>query len=142
MTLFLIFMLTFFVQNPSRLPIYMMADVIQVARKLAQRLRSFRRQTKWPRPKQGHWTTTTTTRPGERRTLRACARSQDWRVVKFGHQEVQNATVGVLQHEQFLCQSVEGLAELAGKSRRLGYWCKARQKFGTVQLLITETRSR
>eukprot|EP00913_Durusdinium_trenchii_P033841 g31679.t1 len=38
-----IFMLTFFVQNPSRLPIYMMADVIQVARKLAQRLRSFRR---------------------------------------------------------------------------------------------------
>jgi len=43
MTLFLIFMLTFFVQNPSRLPIYMMADVIQVARKLAQRLRSFRR---------------------------------------------------------------------------------------------------
>lgn len=43
MTLFLVFMLTFFVQNPSRLPIYMMADVIQVARKLAQRLRSFRR---------------------------------------------------------------------------------------------------
>ena len=29
MTLFLVFMLTFFVQNPSRLPIYMMADVIQ-----------------------------------------------------------------------------------------------------------------
>lgn len=43
MTLYLVFMLTFFVQNPSRLPIYMMADVIQVARKLAQRLRSFRR---------------------------------------------------------------------------------------------------
>merc|ERR1719221_1260455 len=43
MTLFLVFMLTFFIQNPSRLPIYMMADVIQVARKLAQRLRSFRR---------------------------------------------------------------------------------------------------
>jgi len=43
MTLFLVFMLTFFVQNPSRLPIYMMADIIQVARKLAQRLRSFRR---------------------------------------------------------------------------------------------------
>lgn len=43
MTLFLVFMLTFFVQNPSRLPIYMMADVIQVARKLMQRLRSFRR---------------------------------------------------------------------------------------------------
>merc|ERR1740138_1489586 len=43
MTLFLVFMLTFFVQNPSRLPIYMMADVIQVARKLASRLRSFRR---------------------------------------------------------------------------------------------------
>eukprot|EP00747_Dinoflagellata_sp_TGD_P074538 gnl/TRDRNA2_/TRDRNA2_158360_c0_seq2.p1 gnl/TRDRNA2_/TRDRNA2_158360_c0~~gnl/TRDRNA2_/TRDRNA2_158360_c0_seq2.p1 ORF type:complete len:449 (-),score=70.38 gnl/TRDRNA2_/TRDRNA2_158360_c0_seq2:75-1421(-) len=43
MKLFLVFMLTFFVQNPSRLPIYMMADVIQVARKLAQRLRSFRR---------------------------------------------------------------------------------------------------
>lgn len=43
MTLFLVFMLTFFVQNPSRLPIYMMADVVQVARKLAQRLRSFRR---------------------------------------------------------------------------------------------------
>eukprot|EP00927_Polykrikos_kofoidii_P027303 TRINITY_DN24070_c0_g3_i2.p1 TRINITY_DN24070_c0_g3~~TRINITY_DN24070_c0_g3_i2.p1 ORF type:complete len:702 (+),score=113.45 TRINITY_DN24070_c0_g3_i2:101-2206(+) len=43
MTLFLVFMMTFFVQNPSRLPIYMMADVIQVARKLAQRLHSFRR---------------------------------------------------------------------------------------------------
>lgn len=43
MTIFLIFMLTFFVQNPSRLPIYMMADVIQVARKLTQRLKSFRR---------------------------------------------------------------------------------------------------
>merc|ERR1719221_83370 len=43
MTLYLVFMLTFFIQNPSRLPIYMMADVIQVARKLAQRLRSFRR---------------------------------------------------------------------------------------------------
>lgn len=43
MTLFLVFMLTFFVQNPSRLPIYMMADVLSVARKLAQRLRSFRR---------------------------------------------------------------------------------------------------
>lgn len=43
MTLFLIFMLAFFVQNPSRLPIYMMADIIQVARKLHQRLRSFRR---------------------------------------------------------------------------------------------------
>lgn len=43
MTLFLVFMLTFFVQNPSRLPIYMMADVIQVARKLAQRLKSFRK---------------------------------------------------------------------------------------------------
>ena len=65
------------------------------------------------------------------------ASPQDWRVVKFGHQEVQNATVGVLQREQFLCQSVEGLAELAGKSRRLGYWCKTRQKSGTVQLLIT-----
>ena len=26
---------------------------------------------------------------------------QDQRVVKFGHQEVQNVTVGVLQHEQF-----------------------------------------
>ena len=26
---------------------------------------------------------------------------QDWRVVKFGHQEVQNVTVGVLQREQF-----------------------------------------
>jgi len=43
MTLFLVFMPTFFVQNPSRLPIYMIADVIQVARKLAQRLHSFRR---------------------------------------------------------------------------------------------------
>ena len=42
----------------------------------------------------------------------------------------------------FLCQFVESLAELAGKSRRLGYWCKTRQKSGTVQLLITETRSR
>ena len=43
----------------------------------------------------------------------------------------------------YLCQSVEGLAELAGKSRRLGYWCKTGQKSGTVQLLITETtRSR
>ena len=43
MTIFLVFMLTFFIQNPSRLPIYMMADVIQVARQLAQRLKSFRR---------------------------------------------------------------------------------------------------
>jgi len=43
MTLFLVFMLTFFVQNPSRLPIYMMADILSVARKLTQRLRSFRR---------------------------------------------------------------------------------------------------
>ena len=26
---------------------------------------------------------------------------QDWRVVEFGHQEVQNVTVGVFQHKQF-----------------------------------------
>ena len=40
---FLIFMSTFFIQNPSRLPIYMMADILQVARQLANRLKSFRR---------------------------------------------------------------------------------------------------
>jgi E3 ubiquitin-protein ligase synoviolin len=43
MTLFLVFMLTFFEQNTNRMPNYIMADVIQVARKLASRLRSFRR---------------------------------------------------------------------------------------------------
>ena len=37
---------------------------------------------------------------------------QDWRVVEFGHQEVQNVTVGVLQHKQF---SVSG-------RRRSGVW--------------------
>ena len=46
------------------------------------------------------------------------ASPQDWRIVKFGHQEVQNVTVGVLQREQFLCQFVEGLAELAAKLDR------------------------
>ncbi|CAK0853613.1 unnamed protein product [Prorocentrum cordatum] len=43
MTIFLVFMLTFFFQNPARLPIYMIADVVQVARKLSHRLQSFRR---------------------------------------------------------------------------------------------------
>ena len=72
---------------------------------------------------------------------------QDWRVVEFGHQEVQNVAVGVLQHKQFSVSGrriVEGLAELAGarSTEPSRYWCKPRQKSGTAQLLITETRSR
>ncbi|CAD7927997.1 unnamed protein product [Amoebophrya sp. A120] len=43
MTIFLCFMSVFFIQNPSRLPIYMMADIIQVARQLTTRLRNFRK---------------------------------------------------------------------------------------------------
>jgi len=43
MLVFLGFMGVFFVQNPSRLPIYMMADVIQVAKQLSNRLRNFRK---------------------------------------------------------------------------------------------------
>lgn len=43
MTIFLTFMLTFFIQNPTRLPMYMISDVIQVARNLTQRLKSFRK---------------------------------------------------------------------------------------------------
>jgi len=43
MMLFLIFMMTFFFQNPTRLPVYMLADVIQVARQLAMKLKAFRR---------------------------------------------------------------------------------------------------
>ncbi|CAD7928517.1 unnamed protein product [Amoebophrya sp. A25] len=43
MVIFLCFMSIFFIQNPSRLPIYMMADIIQVARQLTTRLRNFRK---------------------------------------------------------------------------------------------------
>eukprot|EP00397_Hematodinium_sp_SG-2012_P017005 GEMP01017368.1.p1 GENE.GEMP01017368.1~~GEMP01017368.1.p1 ORF type:complete len:669 (+),score=160.13 GEMP01017368.1:91-2097(+) len=43
MTLFLIFMMACVFQNPSRLPVYMMADVLQVARQLAMRLKAFRK---------------------------------------------------------------------------------------------------
>ena len=43
MTSYILFMGIFFYQNPSRLPIYAIADVIQVARQLANRLRSFKK---------------------------------------------------------------------------------------------------
>ena len=43
MTCYILFMGIFFYQNPSRLPIYAIADVIQVARQLANRLRSFKK---------------------------------------------------------------------------------------------------
>lgn len=43
MTLFLIFMLSCVFQNPSRLPVYMMADVLQVARQLTMRLKAFQK---------------------------------------------------------------------------------------------------
>merc|ERR1719364_92005 len=43
MSLFLTFMSIFFLQNPARLPIYMMADIFKVARQVSTRLRSFRK---------------------------------------------------------------------------------------------------
>ena len=43
MTCYIMFMGIFFYQNPSRLPIYAIADVVQVARQLATRLQSFKR---------------------------------------------------------------------------------------------------
>ena len=43
MTCYILFMGIFFYQNPSRLPIYAIADVVQVARQLATRLQSFKR---------------------------------------------------------------------------------------------------
>eukprot|EP00392_Amoebophrya_sp_AT5.2_P009256 g9284.t1 len=43
MLIFLCFMGIFFLQNPNRLPIYMMADIVQVARQLTTRLRNFRK---------------------------------------------------------------------------------------------------
>ena len=43
MTIFLTFMLTFFLQNPSRLPMYMISDVLLVVTNLTRRLKSFRR---------------------------------------------------------------------------------------------------
>lgn len=43
MTLYILFMGLFFYQNPSRLPIYAVADVLQVSRQLANRLRSFKK---------------------------------------------------------------------------------------------------
>ena len=43
MTSYILFMGIFFYQNPSRLPIYALADVVQVARQLTIRLRSFMR---------------------------------------------------------------------------------------------------
>jgi E3 ubiquitin-protein ligase synoviolin len=43
MTSYMVFMGIFFYQNPSRLPIYAIADVLQVARQLAGRLKSFKR---------------------------------------------------------------------------------------------------
>lgn len=43
MTLFLIFMMACVFQNPSRLPVYMMADVLQVARQLTMRLKAFKK---------------------------------------------------------------------------------------------------
>ena len=43
MTCYILFMGVFFYQNPARLPIYAIADVVQVARQLATRLQSFRR---------------------------------------------------------------------------------------------------
>ena len=43
MTLYILFMGLFFYQNPTRLPIYAVADVLQVSRQLANRLRSFKK---------------------------------------------------------------------------------------------------
>ena len=43
MTSYMLFMGIFFYQNPSRLPIYALADVFQVVRQLVVRLRSFKR---------------------------------------------------------------------------------------------------
>ena len=43
MGVFLGFMGVFFVQNPSKIPIYMMADILQVAKHLTNRLRNFRK---------------------------------------------------------------------------------------------------
>ena len=40
---YMMFMGIFFYQNPARLPIYAIADIIQVARQLATRLKSFKR---------------------------------------------------------------------------------------------------
>ncbi len=43
MTSYIVFMGVFFYQNPTRLPIYAIADVLQVSRQLTQRIRSFRK---------------------------------------------------------------------------------------------------
>ena len=43
MTSYMLFMGIFFYQNPARLPIYAIADLVQVARQLASRLQSFKR---------------------------------------------------------------------------------------------------
>jgi E3 ubiquitin-protein ligase synoviolin len=46
MSTFLVFMAVFFMTKPSRLPVYMIADILQVSRQLGQRLKSFRRYRK------------------------------------------------------------------------------------------------
>ena len=43
MSSYILFMGIFFYQNPARLPIYAIADLVQVGRQLANRLRSFKR---------------------------------------------------------------------------------------------------
>uniref|UniRef100_A0A0G4FIQ2 RING-type E3 ubiquitin transferase n=1 Tax=Chromera velia CCMP2878 TaxID=1169474 RepID=A0A0G4FIQ2_9ALVE len=43
MCIFLLFIVTFFLHNPSKLPLYMMADILQVGRQLLLRLQSFRK---------------------------------------------------------------------------------------------------
>ena len=43
MTSYMLFMGIFFYQNPARLPIYAIADLVQVGRQLTNRLRSFKR---------------------------------------------------------------------------------------------------
>jgi E3 ubiquitin-protein ligase synoviolin len=43
MSSYILFMGIFFYQNPARLPVYALADLVQVGRQLANRLRSFKR---------------------------------------------------------------------------------------------------
>jgi E3 ubiquitin-protein ligase synoviolin len=43
MSSYILFMGVFFYQNPARLPVYALADLVQVGRQLANRLRSFKR---------------------------------------------------------------------------------------------------
>ena len=87
MTSYIMFMGIFFYQNPSRLPIYAIADVLQVARQLASRLRSFKKYREITSNMEGRFPNAT---PEEMATAESCIICRDslqhgCKVLQCGH---------------------------------------------------------